>query len=361
MEKVDNDFPVCLVKLEGSPSEDREASIRSNKFVSRVITKAHQNIKRPTCYLCGNNCSSFCNSHSIPQFILRRIASQGKVVSCLDRELNPSANLPGVKKAGTFQLICDNCDNTRFQQYESPESYYSHPTDLMLAQIALKNYLHLISKRLLENEAFALLSQRRPWKQQLCEEKIKWGKKDLLNFQKRFEYATQSLSLPNRYHLCYYKTLDYVVPIAAQDAITLFCDFNGQVINNVYAPPKNNHFEPVHIAVLPLKQSSVILMFVEHGEMRNRRFFRQLQKLPEESQLAAINYILFSYSENVFAYGPIADIVQNDPCFREAYTRTLDYTALPNANKPMSTALQEYSLDKSNRIPNLLCRQYAIN
>ena len=70
------------------------------------------------------------------------------------------ANLPGVKNAGTFQIICENCDNTQFQKYEDPNSYIDPPSDLMLAQIALKNYLHLISKRMIENEVYCIL--RRP-------------------------------------------------------------------------------------------------------------------------------------------------------------------------------------------------------
>ena len=356
----ENASAVRLVKLEGSPKQDRNATIQANKFFSRIMDKAQQNTKSSTCYLCGNTCSSFCNSHSIPQFVLRRISSQGKVVSCLDRELNPSANLPGVKKAGTFQIICHDCDNTKFQKYEDSQSYDNTPSNLILAQIALKNYLHLISKRIIENEMYHLMAQRKPEKKQLCDTKIYWGKKDLENFNKRFEYAKASFSLQNRYHLCYYKVLDYVVPVAAQAAVTLLCDFNGQIINNIYDPPKNNHFEPIHIAVSPLKDKSVILLFVETGEIKNRRFYRQLNKLPEEDQLAAINYILFSYSEDVFVYGPVADRVQNDPSFRNAFTNTLDYTAPPIAHDPLGTAMHEYNLDKRSQIPNLLSRSYAI-
>ena len=355
-----NNSSVRLVKLEGTPDKNMSDTVNANKFFSRILSKANQNTKSSFCYLCGCKCTSFCNSHSIPQFVLKRIASKGKVVSFLDRELNPSANLPGVKKAGTFQIICHDCDNTQFQNYEDPQSYVDEPSDLMLAQIALKNYLHLLSKRIIENEMYHLLSQRRPEKKQLCDTKIYWGKKDLENFNKRFEYAKASFPLANRYHLYYYKELDYVVPVAAQAAVTLLCDFKGQIINNIYEPPKNNHFEPIHIAVFPLEKTSVILAFVESGEIKNRRFFRQINKLSEEDQLAAINYILFSYSEDVFVYGPVADLVQTDASFRNAFINTLDYTALPSENNPLPTAKQAFSLDKRSQIPNLLSRKYAI-
>ena len=352
--------PVKLVRLEGSPTETKESTIQLNKSFSRLIGQAQKNTKRPHCYLCGQACSSFCNSHSIPRFVLKRIASHGKVVSILDRELNPLANLPGVNNAGTFQIICHDCDNTQFQKYEDAQSYNAAPTDVSLAQIALKNYLHLISKRTLENETYQLLEQQLPEKRQLCQTKIYWGKKDLENFNRRFEYAKKSLTLDNRYHLCYYKTLDYVVPIAAQAAITLLCDFNGQIINNLYKPPKNNSFEPIHIAVFPLESKSIILMFVECGETKNRRFYRQLNKLPEEDQLSAINYILFSYSEDVFTHESIANLAQNNPLFRDAYTKTTDYTTHQLVHDPLSTAMQEFSLDKRTQIPNLLSKVYAI-
>ena len=88
--------------------------------------------------------------------------------------------------------------------------------------------------------------------------------------------------------------------------------------------------------------------------------YSQLNKLPEEDQLAAINYILFSYSEDVFVYGPVADLVQNDPSFRNAFTNTLDYTAPPSNDNPLPTAMREFSLAHRSQIPNLLSIKYAI-
>ena len=43
----------------------------------------------------------------------------------------------GVNKAGTFHIICRDCDSRTFQLYEDPNAYNSKPTDQMLAQIAL--------------------------------------------------------------------------------------------------------------------------------------------------------------------------------------------------------------------------------
>ena len=60
----------------------------------------------------------------------------------------------GVNKAGTFHIICRDCDSRTFQLYEDPNAYNSKPTDQMLAQIALKDVLLMISKRNQEREQY---------------------------------------------------------------------------------------------------------------------------------------------------------------------------------------------------------------
>lgn len=351
---------VQLVHLGGAVPQTKEKAIMENKFFSRLETKARANTKSNTCYLCGRTCDGFCKSHSIPKFVLKRIAKKGKVISFIDREMQPYAHDSGVNNAGTFFIICDNCDNTVFQKYENPDSYEQQPADVMLAQIAMKNYLQMIWKRTVENEMYRLLMQRKPESKTQAKVKIFWGQEDLANYTKRFSYAKENLTQHDGYHLCYYKKLDYVVPLATQSAITLLCDFEDQIINNIYNPEDNTSIEPIHISVFPLESSTVIMMFIEQGEKKNRRFYRQLKKLPENDQLAAINYIIFSYTENVYVYGPVADMVQSDIRFKDTYTKTHDYYSFQQPNNPLPTAIREFSLTRRNEIPNLLSKEYAI-
>ena len=51
-----------------------------------------------------------------------------------------------------FNYICNNCDGTFFQDYENPDNIILQPTDKMLAEIAVKNYLLQLSKRAIERE-----------------------------------------------------------------------------------------------------------------------------------------------------------------------------------------------------------------
>ena len=80
-----------MVKLGRMTPEERKRyeknKIEINKKVSFLITEATKNAKLECCILCHKPCSSFCNSHSIPQFALKRIAEDGKVMLPLQDEI----------------------------------------------------------------------------------------------------------------------------------------------------------------------------------------------------------------------------------------------------------------------------------
>ena len=132
-----------------------------NKELSRSLSSARSSAKGSNCFICKNKCDSFCNSHSVPQFCLRKIADKGKVLqSGLQEEFPLLGDDTGVKKAGIFFLICHNCDNTKFQEYENPQSYNQQISQTILAQIAMKNTLQLISKRKIEYQLYKILEER---------------------------------------------------------------------------------------------------------------------------------------------------------------------------------------------------------
>ncbi len=53
---------------------DKNFSIWYSKNIKDLKNEKSKQAKANRCYLCGNNCSSYCNSHSIPQFILWAIS-----------------------------------------------------------------------------------------------------------------------------------------------------------------------------------------------------------------------------------------------------------------------------------------------
>ena len=55
-------------------------SMDAKKFMSRLVKSSKQKAKLKVCPLCGKEQTSFCNSHSIPQFVLNNIAVNGKLL-----------------------------------------------------------------------------------------------------------------------------------------------------------------------------------------------------------------------------------------------------------------------------------------
>lgn len=55
-----------------------EKVIENRKKLWEIIKEARRRSKPSKCILCGKEQTSFCNSHSIPQFVLRAIEDNGK-------------------------------------------------------------------------------------------------------------------------------------------------------------------------------------------------------------------------------------------------------------------------------------------
>lgn len=354
-----------------------EEIIKVNKTISPFIAAARRKVKPNTCLLCGKETSTFCNSHSIPKFCLENIAIKGEVAT-----LNSILKLPpigarlmhesiGINSSGTFQLICNECDSKAFQNYENPENYISGklPTQKMLAEIAAKNYLKSISKRLFEialtkeqfnycsnNHTFANTS---PLLFQKLIKKLEVSQLDLKNYYKDFETAKKScLNDNNNYYLIYYKVLDYVVPIATQTPISIIFDLEDNIINDVLNKNPNYYLSDLHLCVFPLKNTTAILMFIRNNEKRFRKFYKQFRSLSESDQLAVINYLIILYTEDYYLYKDISQLIDIKIFKDTAQKSPVMWSEVPqNDTRKM---IPEFSLKNYHSIPNLLSEEYKI-
>ena len=291
------------------------------KKMSQLLKEARQAAKRDTCYFCGKPCTSFCNSHSVPRFCLENIATNGEVLT-----LNAIVDIPlldtenGVKKAGTFHLICNDCDSKIFSDYENPDNYATQPTPKMIAQMALENSLKSISKRLLEIELFNISAKETDAARMFSDAKNMANKMDLKEYEHSYKKAKKALEKDSStdYYVCYYEKLNYVVPIAFQCSLALAVDFNGNIINNIYNPSPEYKIQYIHISILPLKLETVIVMFIEDGDKRYRQFYKQFNNLPLEDKLAALTLIMFLYSEDMYFSKSIENEVRQSKALCEA-------------------------------------------
>ena len=337
--------------------------ITYNKRISKIEALARQESKLNYCYYCKNDVSSFCNSHSVPQFCLRRIAVNGKVYYA-----NKLINLPslgteqGVNKAGTFQIICRDCDSKIFQDYENPDAYYARPSGQILAQIAMKDYLQMIYKRLYEDALYRLAGTELGASKDWVQHKHQLISLDLAEYTSEFKRAQiGSLGKHNDwYYLCYYKKLDYTVPIAFQGGIVMISDFEDNIINDIYNMSPDYHTKEIHIVVFPLEQGSIIMLLMDSRDKRYRKFYKQLNQLSLEDQLSAINYIIFSYSENVYLSKNISEDVLSNAQFIATCQKDSTVAASHPSENIIKVAIEEYSLKKRNEIPNLLSKEFRL-
>ncbi len=339
-----------------------ENPIALRKFFSRIESQARVQAKGCLCYHC-NLQKSLCNSHSVPAFCLRRIAQDGKL-----SYLNTILKYPlekedqGVQEAGTFRIICNDCDSTIFQLYENPASYKERPAGKLLAQIAMKNYLLMVSKRLLERELYKLLVQEVGFdvvEEHQRQEIIRY---DLQEFEQGYLRAKlcSKGNHPDWYNVVFFSILNYTVPIACQCCVALLCDFEGNIVNDVYSLGTSYKIQYLHIAVFPLESSSIVLLFVDSRNQRYRKFIKQLRNLPFDEQLSVINYIIISYTENVFFSKLIPNDVLENPEFIKATRKVCDAYSINSELNALPVAKDAFDLQKRNLIPNLLSSKYSI-
>lgn len=271
---------------------------------SNLVKKSKDMAKRKECLWCGKQITNFCNSHSVPRCILNNIDSEGKV-----DYFNALINIPilnknkGLKEAGTFRLICKECDGTIFQDYESLQALLERPTERMLEEIALKNNLTMLNKRYYETEFYRTLKN---------EYGEKFGYKYRQNInkldEKDFWYDFERCKLMmeseddkyGHYNLFFWRRLEYVIPIAFQGIVTLYGDLEGNIVSDIYSDNEKIVINHIHICLFPLENKSVVFAFYHCHDSEFDAFSEQFSKLDENEKLRMISYLVLEYNEDFF-------------------------------------------------------------
>lgn len=354
------------LKLGGFSKGETESvleNIEIKKKVDALIREGRDAAKGEKCYYCGKEVSSFCNSHSIPAFCLRNIATNGEVLTLNSLVENPvMESKKGVKKAGTFQIICRECDSNIFSEYENPENYSRPPTSKMIAQIALKNSLKHISKRLFETEFFKAAEEKYGHGRNIFQAKIEMNNLDLAEYIQNFQKARKAIERDDScaYYVCYYERLNYVVPIAFQCPISLVYDFNGNVINDIYNSSPDYKIKNLNLCVFPLEKETIIIMFIEDGDKRLRKFYKQFNSLTLEDKLAALTFIMFAYSEEIYFSKSIEKEVKSSQSLCEVGRSSQEILSPTPFFDALETVRDNYDLNKRHTIPNLLSEKYKL-
>lgn len=340
-----------------------KSDIGSQKLMNGLIRKSRLAAKKDSCFYCGEKCDSFCNSHSIPAFCLRNIASNGDVLTLNAIVDNPFLkSKKGVNNSGTFQLICRDCDSKIFCDYENPSNYTKSPTPSMINQIALKNSLKSISKRLIEIEMLNITEAYNGHASGFCQAKNYINDLDLKEYLNSYNKAKNAIAKNHTsdYYVCYHEKLDYVVPIAFQASLALIFDFEGNIINDTFYSNPDYKIQNINICIFPLEKETVIIMFIESGDKRYRKFYKQFNKLSLDDKLLALTFIMFAYSEDMYFSKSIEKDILSSPQLCEAGCAGQDILSLIPVNNPIEKLRKTLNLDNRHNIPNLLSEKYKL-
>lgn len=289
-------------------------TIELRKRMNKLLSDARNAAKPDKCILCGEKQTSFCNSHSVPQFSLRNISDNGKVlhasalmgIDVVDIE-------KGVNNSGTFHFICNNCDGTFFQDYENEQNLKTKPSDKMLAEIAVKDFLLQLSKRTQEEKLHKEL-QRQFNAYTNPENLAGITGLDLRDFNEELQFHKGIVdnNLSSGYQILFWKVVPYKVPIALQSAIALPKDLEGNEINNVFDTSDAIRMQFMHLIILPLQEESVILAYYHKRDKLYRKLRNQINSSSEQKALQFLNYVIFAYTENYFISKTIQTIIITD-------------------------------------------------
>lgn len=348
----------------------KEQLIDDRIQLDKIIKEARIRARHKECIICGKT-GGFCNSHTIPQFCLNNIAWNGKLNSfntLIDTDLLSKDS--GIGNAGIFHMICRKCDGMLFQEYENPLAYNEHITDEMMNQIVLKNELRDIYKHETEIEMYKITLEN------VCKQtafpplmllymkhnlnaQIEARNTDLLECYEIFNKAKDNMTAKNNWlEVISYDVLDYVVPIAYQGKMALVTGANGEIINNIYTCNKKYKIEYLQLLILPLKDKTVILSFIDSSYKRYKDFSKYMNSVSQEERVEIFNKIIFWYTEDYY----ISKLLKDDviESMKEVAITTQDILTT-NPVKSLKDAMNYYDLRRKVDFPNILSKSYSID
>ena len=335
------------------------------KTLAKSWREIYDNIKPEHCILCGERKTSYCNSHTIPQFVLKNIAKSGMIGT-----LNAIIELPiknfekdekGVKKSGVIHSICISCDSKYFKDYENPENLKNVITDKMLAEIALKNFLMEIVRTRIDKEGLNNKIKNLEVFTNRPSELLNFQDWDLEDFENEVEEHKNNIvkNHTGAYQIIFHEVLPYKVPLAFPDSISVIEDMDGFIINNTKNLAKENRIQKLHLAILPLEDSTFVLAFYHKKDKKYSNLRHQFNSVLKDKKLAFINYLIFAYSENCFFS---IERKEDFTCNSKLSQLTQELFGEPNLGFQIlgDSFKKSYKKVQPHEIPNFLSKDWSL-
>lgn len=302
-----------------------ERQIKTRKLSSALFKEANKNLKILCCPFCGQKSPVLCNSHSIPEFVLRNIAGEEGYVNNIYNILDVCIQKEelGVGQAGCFKMICINCDSQVFQNYEDENKLlYFNNEKQILNEIALKNILRNMHGMMDQMSIFDLLYDKYGGEENIINANVCLH--DLDSYMTEMNQIIDNIcdDKQSDYTIIYKNYLEYVTPIAFQGCFEMKFDCNGELIHLSHTD-KEDYLRLFHIAILPLSAKTLVLVFIRDKCKEYRKLINQFEKKNDQQKLDFINYIIFKCSDNFFISKRIN---------KEIYTNDFKRICNPNIN-----------------------------
>lgn len=341
-------------------------TVELKKQMNNILKKAHDDSKLEYCLCCKKNVTSFCNSHSLPRFILKNISNDGYVLTSNNYFKMPLFdNSKGLNNSGIFKRICRECDKKLFKNYESTEQLLSRPMKKIMTQIDLKNCLRMYDKRLNEIALYDILLNKNPNNFMLRNfiETQRVNYLDLNEIKNELERDLQILSKSSSssFELIFWEKLDYVTPIAYQGHIALVGDLKGNTINDIYNKNEQYVIENINICVFPLPNQTIVMVFINKDNKKYKEFIRQFKLLTKDQKLQLISYIIFNYSEDFFVSREAKEEILESKVLDMTAQNITNIYALDKEMANQFKHYKNYELLNYIKFPNLLSDKYSIS
>ncbi len=308
----------------------KEIRNKRKKFESGFILMVKKASKADTCCLCGKKISSPCNSHVVPQFILKNIAENGKVsygYTMVLFEIGGLDKITGIKNAKTFRLICRECDKLRFKDYEDLNNLKNYDElsliekSKILCEIAIKNHLSHI------NMKHGILVERNiltKGKLREFEEKGEFSF-ERIEINSHFYHIDRLVKMiksrENIFEVLFDIKLNYKTNIATQTTINFVYDINGNRIFKSDRKEYDKNLQWFHLVIFPYENNTRVLFFTEKNNTR-KEFINQFNVLTNDEKLHFLFIALISNDEQFYISPSLADKMMKDKKLRKLYVKT---------------------------------------
>ena len=336
--------------------------VEARKRFGRIVSDSRHLAKMDRCLLCGKKTTKFCDSHTIPQLVLKNIETGGKLDYYNSFMANPLENMDqGRKEVTQFRLICSECDGKWFQEYEDEEKLKNLPTERMLNLIALKNVLFFLNKRYFEIEFNRQMNKGGGIDYYEYRQNVK--RLDTRDFLWDFDRIREMLDgSGKRYNLISWDRVEYKVPIAFQGQFSVYGDRVGNIVVDIYDHSEKIINKRMHMCVFPLSNCSVIFSFYHEDDHEYDEFAEQIRKMEVEERLSFLGYLLFYICEDMAISKQIPHRTYFYQKVRNMFTDAYDFYTddKQRASYLMSrhrNMLKRWTMDT---FPGVLTQKYAL-